>query len=119
MHAMMQTRMQKVEKFFVFFSTKLGLLQKPREARNLGKPRGLVLSGIPGGALRRLLVERSFVETRQAWRASTGMESLYRLRAWSLAKIRLKSLVGPGRPARGTLVSTVPTHLLPDQIRLR
>ena len=27
MHAMMQTRMQKVEKFFVFFSTKLGLLQ--------------------------------------------------------------------------------------------
>ena len=26
MHAMMQTRMQKVEKFFVFFSTKLGLL---------------------------------------------------------------------------------------------
>ena len=27
MHAMMQTRMQKVEKFFVFFITKLGLLQ--------------------------------------------------------------------------------------------
>ena len=27
MHAMMQTRMQKVEKFFVFFVTKLGLLQ--------------------------------------------------------------------------------------------
>ena len=28
MHAMMQTRMQKVEKFFVFFVTKLGLLQQ-------------------------------------------------------------------------------------------
>ena len=29
MDAMMQTRKQKVEKFFVFFVTKLGLLQQP------------------------------------------------------------------------------------------
>ena len=49
--------------------------------------------------------------------ASTSLESLDRLgeprqawRARSLAKIRLKSLLGPGRPARGTLVSTVPTE---------
>ena len=47
--------------------------------------------------------------------ASPGMESLARLgdprqawRAWSLAKIS-EDVVGPGRPARGTLVSTVPT----------
>ena len=35
-------------------------------------------------------------EARQAWRA------------WSLAKFS-KEVVGPSRPARGTLVSTVPT----------
>ena len=90
--------------------------RKPCRGKNLGKPRGLVLSRILGGVSRRLLVERSLVETRQAWGASTSLESLDRLgeprqawRARSLAKIRLKSLMGPGRPARGTLVSTVPT----------
>ena len=42
-HAMMQTRMQKVEKFFVFFSTKLGLLQKSRPLRRSWDDERLVL----------------------------------------------------------------------------
>ena len=44
-------------------------------------------------------------EARQAWRASPGLESLV------LSNNLLKSVVGPGRPARGTLVSTVPTNM--------
>ena len=43
-------------------------------------------------------------EAHQAWRASPGLESLV------LSKISLKSYVGPGRPAHGTLVSTVLTR---------
>ena len=42
-------------------------------------------------------------EARQAWRASPGLEGLV------LSKKNSKGVVGPGRPARGTLVSTVPT----------
>ena len=70
--------------------------RNPREAGGLAKP----LAWCP-------LEERSLVkgktlgEARQAWRA------------WSLAKF-LKGVVGPGRPARGTLVSTVPTDLTMD-----
>ena len=44
------------------------------------------------------------------WRESPGLKSLSRLgESLVLSENLLKNLVGPGRPARGTLVSTVPT----------
>ena len=78
--------------------------RNPREAVGLTEP----LAWCP-------LEERSLAKGKTLGEASPGMESLDRLgeprqawRAWSLAKIS-EDVVGPGRPARGTLVSTVPT----------
>ena len=72
--------------------------RNPREAGGLAKP----LAWCPLEE-RSLTKEKTLGEARQAWGASPGLESLV------LSKISLKSYVGPGRPARGTLVSTVPT----------
>ena len=71
---------------------------KPREAGGLAEP----LAWCPLEE-RSLAEGKTLGEARQAWRASPGLESLV------LSNNLLKSVVGPGRPARGTLVSTVPT----------
>ena len=77
----------------------LGEEENPREAGGLAKPLAwcpLEETSLAKGKNPRRGLARDG-EPRQAWRE-----------AWSLAKIS-EDVVDPGRPARGTLVSTVPT----------
>ena len=89
--------------------------KEPREAKSLAEPFSLVLSRIPGGvrdALSRsdpspreriLGEEKNPSRGENPSRSSPGLESLV------LSENHPRNLAGPGRPARGTLVSTVPT----------
>ena len=60
MHAMMQTRIQKVEKFFVFFSTKLGLLHPASSSCRSGALKGGDLRPAYGAIKRSLMLEFGF-----------------------------------------------------------
>ena len=88
--------------------------RKPREAKSLAKPFGLVLSRIAGGA-RDALKRRGPSPRVSPWRELPGLKSLSRLgeplqaESLVLSENLPENLVGLGRPARGTLVSTVPT----------
>ena len=72
--------------------------RNPREAGGLAEPFGLILGGMSWCPLE----ERSLAEGKTLAR-------LARLGEPGPWRNFLKSVVGPGRPARGTLVSTVPT----------